>query len=313
MSSLTASSLTADVAQLRRSIYEKGDATRTDLVGLIALGAERGDDPDYIALVAEVARDVLVTHAEPSGYIDENDADWLIARLGDGSGLSCRAEFETLKAVLGHAVSVPASLIAFAVREIERAILTGRRSPLGGIDHEPGVVTAQDVEALRIAVFAPCAGAGPHVDRAAAEALFDIAHATGTAANDPAFCDFFAKAVGNYLMGAVFVAAPERDTHALPDLAGFLKALAGGLVAPSLEGAKSVDRMAEEHYLEANAETEARLEEAASIDAGEAKWILAHLARGGGLSPAERRLLAFLREESSTAPAEITALFEHAA
>jgi hypothetical protein len=310
------STTTPEAAELRRSIYDKGAANRTDLVALIHLGPEMGDDPEFIALVAEVARDVIVGDAVPPGYISEEDADWLTARLGDGHGLSCRAEFETLKSVLAHAVSAPSSLVAFGVREIERAILTGRRGPLGGVEHEPGIVTADDVEALRVVAFAPTAGAAMHVDRAAAEALFDIAHATATAPNDPAFAEFFARAIGNYLIGAVFVAAPrheEADGFAL-GLGGFLMSLAGGLLAPNAaDGRKSVDQLAEERSHAENAETEARLAAAAKIDAGEAKWILAHLTRGGDLSAAERRLLGFLREESTGAPAQIAALFDHAA
>jgi len=311
------STTTPDAAELRRAIYGKGAANRTDLVGLIGLGPEIGDDPDGIALVAEVARDVMVGDADPPGYISEEDADWLTARLGDGGGLSCRAEFETLKSVLAHAVSAPPSLVAFAVREIERAILTGRRGPLGGVEHEPGIVTASDVEALRVVAFAPTAGAAVHVDRATAEALFDIAHATATAPNDPDFAEFFARAIGNYLIGAVFVAAPrheETDAGFALGLGGFLKSLAGGLLAPNAaDGRKSVDQLAEERYHEENAETEARLAAAAKIDSGEAKWILAHLTRGGELSTAERRLLGFLREESADAPPQLAALFDHAA
>jgi len=306
-----------EAAELRKAIYDKGGANRTDLVGLIGLGAQLGDDPEYIELVAEVARDVLVNDAEPPGFISDEAADWLTDRLGDGGGLTCRAEFETLKSVLSHAVSAPSSLVAFAVREIERAILTGRRGPLGGVEHEPGVVTAADVEALRVVAFAPTAGAACHVDRATAEALFDIAHATATARNDPAFADFFARAVGNYLAGDVFVAALRRDkADAGPplSLAGFLKAFAYGLTSASAaDGRKSVDQLAEERYREENAQTQARLEAAAKIDAGEAKWVLAHLTRGGELTPAERRLLAFLRDESTEAPPEISALFDHAA
>jgi hypothetical protein len=318
----TAPVLGQDWAALRRSIYEKGAATRTDLVGLLALGRTAGDDPDFIALVAEVARDLLTLDVDPRGYVSEEDADWLTAHLGDGDGLSCRAEFEVLKAVLRHAVSAPASLIAFAVREVERAILTGRRGPLGGVEHEPGVVTGEDVEALRAFCFASAGGAAGHVDRASAEALFDIAHATATARNDPAFVDFFAKAVGNYLLGAAFVVAPsraevlslEREMDRRESFGGFLSELAGGLSAPeAADGRKSVDQLAEERYYLENAETQARLEAASKIDAGEAKWILAHLTRGGELSAAEKRLIAFLRDESTAAPPEIAALFPRAA
>jgi hypothetical protein len=305
-----------NAAELRRSIYGKGAATRTDLAGLIALGGQAGDDPDFIALVAEVARDAMVENVDPPGYLNEDDADWLTAHLGDGAGLTCRAEFEALKAVIGHAVSAPPSLVAFALREVERAILTGRRLETGGVDHEPGIVTAEDVEALRAIVFAPTAGAPLHVDRAAAEALFDIAHATATARNDPAFADFFARAVGNYLVGASFVSVSSREAELAEerelDRRTHFGAFLSGLAA-SDAGRKSVDQLAEELYFEENAATEARLAAASSVDAGEARWILAHLSRGGDLTEAEKRLIAFLRDEAPGAPPEIAALFARAA
>jgi hypothetical protein len=311
-----------DAAQLRQSIYDKGAATRADLAGLLSLSREARDDPDFIALLGEVAGDVMTVEVDPPGYVSESDADWLIAQLGDGSGLTCRAEFEALKSVLSHAVSAPPALAAFALREVERAILTGRRGAVGGAGGESGVVTAEDVEALRAVCYAPNAGAPLHVGRAAAEALFDIAHATATARNDPSFADFFARAVGNYLLGATFVAVPsreaalaeEREMDQRTTFGAFLSRLAGGLSAPdAADGRKSVDQLAEERYREENEATEARLNEAARIDAGEAKWILAHLARGGELSPAEMRLIAFLREEAIDAPPEIAALFDRAA
>jgi hypothetical protein len=316
----TASAIDADT--LRQSIYDKGSASRTDLAGLMALAAQGGDDPAYLGLVADVARDALVVDADPSGYVSEADADWLTDHLGDGGGLASRAEFEALRAVVTHAISVPPSLVAFGVREVERAILTGRREAIGGLESEAGVVTAADVEALRMLVFAPRADAACHVDRASAEALFDIAHATAAAPNDPALADFFARAVGNYLVGAVFVHAAsraeaiavERELDRRESFGQFLSGLIGGRFSrASAPALKSVDQLTDDRYSQENAETEARLEAASRIDAGEAKWILAHLTRGGELCAAEKRLVAFLRDEAASAPPEITALFESAA
>jgi hypothetical protein len=318
----TAAAAEVDAQALRRAIYGKGAANRGDLAALLALGPKAGDEPAFSALIADVARDGLVVDVDPSGYISEDDADWLTAHLGDGGGLTCRAEYEVLKAVIGHAVSVPPALVAFAVREVERAVLTGRRAPLGGVDHEPGVVTAADVEALRQFCFAATAGAACHVDRASAEALFDIAHATATARNDPGFADFFAQAVGNYLLSAPFVEAASRDQElhieremdTRGSFGGFLSGLAGGLLDPNAAtGRKSVDQLAEDIYRDEEAETQARLDAAAGVDAGEAKWILAHLTRGGELTAAEKRLLAFLRDQSTATPPEIAALFDQAA
>jgi hypothetical protein len=311
-----------DALTLRKSIYGDRDPQRSDLDDLIARGPEAGADPDFCALVAEVATDVLVRQVDPEGYVTEADAAWLIARLGERGGLDGRAEFEALKAVLSHAVSVPPALTAFAVREIEKAILTGSRDALGATEHPPGIVTADDVEALRAFVFAPTRGSSLHVDRATAEALFDIAHATAAAENAPGFADLFARAVGNHLMGVAFLGTPDpgevlRHEAALAEptsFGGFLSAMRGrasrATVADAME---SVDEDEEEVIGAINAETDRRLAAASVIDSNEAKWVLAHLGRGGDLTLAEKRLLAFLRDEASSAPPEIRALYGKAA
>jgi hypothetical protein len=41
--------------------------------------------------------------------------------------------------------------------------------------------------------------------------------------------------------------------------------------------------------------------------------VIAHLSRGGELTEAEKRLLAFLRDEAASAPPELTALYDKAA
>ena len=108
--------------------------------------------------------------------------------------------------------------------------------------------------------------------------------------------------------------AAERGLDRQTGFGAFLTALVDGLTTTNVaDGRKSVDALAEARYHEENAETEARLAAAARIDAGEAKWVLAHLTRGGELTEAEKRLIAFLRDESTAAPPEIVALFPRAA
>jgi len=307
---------------LRRAIYGKGDATRADLENLIARGRQAAADPAFGALLAEVATDVLIHQADPQGYVTEADAAWLSGRLSEGGGLACHAEFEMLKAVFGHAVSVPPSLTAFAVREVEKAILTGRRNATGGLDHEPGVVTREDVEALRAMAFAPTSGSSLHVDRATAEALFDIAHATATAANAPEFADFFAHAVGNHLMGVAFLGTPARTDvlrreAELEKPSGFGAFFAAMARAPSraevADALESTEAEEEDAYFRQNLDTERRLGEAERIDREEANWIVAHLTRGGPLTDAEKRLLRFLIDEAASTPPELAALLDRAA
>lgn len=311
-----------DALALRRAIYGKGDASKADLTDLIARGPAFGADPDFRDLVAEVAKDVFIHQVDPEGYVTEADAAWLMEKLGDGGGLSCRAEYEILKSVFSHALSVPPALTEFAVREVEKAILTGRRDSIGGVDHEPGIVTDEDVAALRALVFAATQGSSMHVGRGVAEALFDIAHATATSANSSDWPRFFAQAVGNYVMGAPFLGAPDRaevlQAEAVlnqpTSLGSFLSSM---FRAPStsefLSAERSVDEAEEIALRGQNAANQREIDAAAGIDAAEAKWILAHLTRGGSLTEAERCLISFIREEAPSAPAEIKALYDRAA
>lgn len=312
----------AAVLDLRRGIYGKGGVTRADLAQLIAFGRAAGSPPcgEYAELLAEAATDLLVRQADPPGYIADADADWLIAQLADGGGLSCRAEFAVLVDVLRYAVSAPATLAAFAVREVEKAILTGRRAVSGGADHPPGKVAAGDVEALRSLVFAPTEGSSLHVTRESAEALFDIAHATAGAENDPGFDDLFAKAVGNYLMGVAFhwtPAAAEAREHEKwadrPDgFADFFSKMVEEPLARRLAGlsveTKTIDEADEALFARENAADAAEIKDAAALKAGAADWVIAHLTREGPLSSAEKRLLDFLAREASSMPPALRTL-----
>ena len=174
-------------------------ATRADLELLIERSRQYSARPEFSFFLAETAVDVLVRQANPEGIVSEADAAWLVARLSAGGGLCCAAQFDMLKRVFAEAVSMPTVLTAFAIREVELAILTGRREILGGASREPAVVTHGDVEALRALIFAPARRAPPRVERVIAEALVDIAHATGAAQNDAEFSDLFSLVLGNYL------------------------------------------------------------------------------------------------------------------
>ena len=174
-------------------------ATRADLDTLIERSRQYSARTEFSYFLSETAVDVLVRQGDPEGHVSEADAAWLVARLSDCGGFSCVAQFEMLKRVLAEALSAPPVLTAFAIREIELAILTGRREILGVASHEPAVVTHGDVEALRALICAPDGRGLPRPDKVIAEALIDIAHATGTAKNDPDFGDLFALVLSNYL------------------------------------------------------------------------------------------------------------------
>lgn len=297
-----------DVANLRRDVYAKGAATKTDLAQLIERGRGAGAPgvaASFVDLISEVAVDVLVNEVDPPKYIQQADADWLVAQLR--GGLAGAFEYEMLTRVIRNAVSVPPSLATFAVAQIERAILSG------AADHPAGVVTRADLEALRTVVYAATEGSSLHVTRDSAESLFRIADAVSGGDPNSAFEEFFAKAIGNYLMGIAFRwTASAQEAQELenwldaptPGLGGFLSAMFGRKEA-AFEDIETDSIQ--------NAADAVEMARAEKIDAAEARWLIERLNRDGVISNAEKRLLRFLKEESPSVAPELQALIDRAA
>ncbi|HMK90026.1 MAG TPA: hypothetical protein VK446_10405 [Methylocystis sp.] len=292
-----------DVAQLRRAIYSKKFASREDLAALL-----RRDDASaaFARLLADIAVDVLVDQADPEKYVSQADADWFVAELGR-SPAPYEAKIAALLDLLRYAASAPRSLETYCVGEIEKAVT------------KKGVVAPEDTQALREAVFSSVEGSALHVTRDSAEALFNIAHATDGAPNDPAFPDFFAKAVGNYLMGIAFrwtpSAAAEREKQKQLDakpanFGAFLLQMFSGFGRATPQ---SLDEMDEGRVKAENDADAAEMALASEIDAGETEWLLAHLSREGALTDAEKALLVFLRQEAPSLPAPLAARLSEAA
>ena len=296
------------VGVLRRDIYAKGKPTRADLAGLVGRGRAAGVggvSPAFADLIAEVATDVLVNDVDPPKYIQQADADWLVSQLR--GGLAGGFEYEMLTRTIRNAVSTPAALASFTVAQIERAIISG------AADHPPGVVTQADLSALRTAVYAATEGSSLHVTRDSAEALFRIADAACGADPNPAFEEFFAKAIGNYLMGIAFHWSASADEA--KEIADWLDAPSPGLgqFISAMFASKSAVFDDIETDAAQNSADAAEMAHAEKIDAAEAEWLIARLNRDGVISSAEKRLLRFLRDESPSIAPALQALIDKAA
>ena len=294
-------SLSSGVAVLRRAIYANETVSREDLAGLL----RRSDDsPELARLVADVATDLLVRQADPPRYVSQADADWFAGELR-ASPVAYAAKIGALLDVLHYAISAPPSLEEYCVGEIEEAIMQGRHG------HVKGLVTPQDTQALRQAVFAAVEGSALHVTRASAEALFRIAHAAKDLDNDPAFDDFFAKAVGNYLMGIAFhwnpTAAEAREKKDWLDekpqgFGAFLGSMLSGFGEADFRSLDEVEEAIDARENEADAR---EMAVAGEIDPAETLWLVAHLSRPGELTSAEKALLRFLKQEAPSLPAPL--------
>ncbi len=310
---------TADAAMtqaMRQEIYSKDAVTRDDFLRLLAAGRAAGAEaaPEFDQLLAEVATDLLVRQAHPPKYIALADANWLMSVLADGSGLSWRAERDMFVALMREAASIPPSLSNFIVPKFEQAATAGHVAA-GGADHPAGVVTPEDLEALRNVIFAATEGSALYVTREEAEALFRIAHATEAAQNAPGFDEFFAKAIGNYLMGVVFdramtpaaAAQTEKWLDApAPNLSDFVGAMLDwdeGATKGLHQSLESVEDCAEAFYKADNEEDAIETARAAKIDAAELKWLTTHLARPGAFCAAS---VAWAMRNSASASSRVT-------
>ncbi len=306
--------------EIRQTIYSHDALTPADmdLVFRTQRSSKGPDSAEWTALFAEAVTDYVVHQNDPPDYIPQAKADWLAAKLTGTGGIATAAEFAVLIDVMKSALDVSPSLSAFALGEIENAIVSGRRSAIGGEDHAAGTVTQADVEALRSVLYAAKTGSVGHVTREEAEALFDIAHATASGTCDPAFDELFARAVGNYLT-AICWHEPGREQalhreHWLDAHETIFQFL---MHRPAPGQAESVRELMQSPLDQADADIaaeerqdDAARAERAKITDDEADWVIAHLTREGPLSAAETRLLQWLGAEAASMPPKLSALIE---
>jgi hypothetical protein len=250
-------------------------------------------------LFIEALTDYVVRQEEPAGYINDAKADWLIAAM---SRDRCAKddEVEALIYVLEQADAAPPRYAAFVLETLKSLIL-GRAGAKG--------VTAADVERLRRVLFAAGGDSNVGVSRHEAEALFDLNDALRGAANDPAWSDFFVRAVANAVLYQATWQAPDAQTELgreawLADTAFHLpnlKALRHPLRALKTPGVGEAWRAG----VAADEATEAR---AAQVTPDEAHWLTARIGKDGQTDPNEQALLRFLADNASSLDPELKTL-----
>ena len=314
----------AQALDIRKRIYAHGAPLTPSDMELVFQTARNGGpapSPEWIQLFSEAVSDYVVHQNDPPDYIPQGKADWLMAMLKKGGGIASATEFAMLIDVMNSALGAPPSLSAFALEEIKAAVLSGRRSAIGGADDHPaGVVTKSDVEALRSVLFAATAGSPGHVTREEAEVLFDIAHAVADKKSDPSFDDLFARAVGNCLM-AITLHVPSSEEalereHWLDErehLTGFFSRLVAHGQIESFNDTLKTPLEAADDDMAAQLRADAMARgESETITPSEADWVLSRLTRKGALTSAESRLLKWLAAEAHALPPGLRAVVDEA-
>lgn len=305
----------ADVAACRRLAYPGGRIDRNGAEGLFLVErARRVHAADWSALFVEALTEFTVTALPPSGYLSDMNADWLESKIAERKEPAMDADVALVANVVEEAAEVPAKFSAFALRLVKDAVVYGDGVDERGREHGAGRITAADVDLLRRILW----GAGSEgllaVSREEAEALFAIADATTGADNVPEFDDLFARAVGNYLMGATGRSVPQREVALRretegPYKASVLKVLSGMLdvanLAPrhirdTLANVRNLSEDVDAEQSRQSLEREAMETASSAITANEAQWLADRIARNGLTSGPERALLEFVHREATT-------------
>ena len=191
-----------EVLQLRRECWPDGIITRAEADAIFALNdklTERG--PEWTEFFVEALSVFTVMQLEPKGYVSQENADWLVARIDHDGEFGSMAECELVVKIFERAKNVPQSLKDWVIERMEDAVLNGTGPTHRGGQMEKGNVTAAEAQILRRAIFAPSSARPGGVGRSEADLLFRIKDATLHADNDPEWKRLFVQGIASYLQG----------------------------------------------------------------------------------------------------------------
>lgn len=288
-----------DIVVLRREGWSDGaiDADKADTIFALNDQLTQGS-AEWSDFFVEALSEYIVHSLEPRGYVDHAQADWLIARLDKNGRLDSMTELELVAKVLETAIAVPESLKAYALDQIEQAVLTGEGPTRHAGPLEMGSVGEAEVRLLRRMIFAQAGERPAAVGRSEAEMLFRLKDVALGANNAPEWKRLFVQGVGNYLQGFGGSDPLSRERAAelesfmnksAASVGGFLAGMTRANVGFGFSGLFGREPEAAKRDAEAAA--------AQAVTAGEQTWLQGLIDANGQLDEFDQALLDFLAEE----------------
>lgn len=306
----------ADVLAVRRAIYGDGRISTEEAEALFRVEAGRKVHCDeWSTLFVEALTNHVLNQLPPSGYLSQENADFVQGQIAGHKEPSTDCDVELVANLIEKAREVPPAFAAFALRLVKDAVIFADGPDAHGRPLGSGRVSEADVGLLSRILW----GAGGEgllaVSREEAEALVAIADATAGADNAPQFDDFFARAIGNYLLGATGRPVPSRETalrwETEPgykvDVLGVLsrvlaessRALDPEFVKDTLSNLRSLGENVEHELAVQNRARDAADAVAAVLTPEQAGWLLAHVDKNGVMTSPEKALVRFVAQEAS--------------
>lgn len=291
-----------EVLAMRRAAWPDGRIDQTEAEAILAINEVVSDkSAEWTDFLVEAVGEYVLNGTEPRGYVADETADWLIARLDHDGRLDSVAELELLVRVLEKALGTPDRLKDYALAQIERAVLTGEGPTRDGGTLSTGSITEAECKLLRRVIFASGGDRPSAVSQREAEMLFRLKDASLGAPNAAEWQRLFVQGVGNYLQGWTGGRPLSRDraaqlesfmndhSHGLGSFFGRMSQVGASDLAWAARdvfgGSKPADR---DYAGEADSD--------AALTSPEKAWLNGRIEADGRTDPLEEALIAFLAE-----------------
>ena len=191
-----------EILVLRREAWPDGRISQAEAEAIFALDRQlESKSSEWVDFFVESLGEYVVNQRAPAGYVDRENASWLMMQIDHDGSLCSMSEVELLVRVFERASNVPQALKDYAISQMELAVLEGTGPTRDGGQLAAGNVTAAEVKLLRRAIFAPASERPAAVGRKEAEMLYRLKDATLEADNAPEWQRLFVQGVANYLQG----------------------------------------------------------------------------------------------------------------
>ncbi|QJB70035.1 hypothetical protein [Parasphingorhabdus halotolerans] len=298
----------ADVLALRKIVWPDGAINQVEAELLFELnGADAEPSQEWIDFFVPAITEYLINQQAPKGYISEDNAAWLMRHIDHDGRLESEIELELLVRTLEKATGAPASLQAYAIRQIENAVMTGKGPTRCGGELKPGCVTDAEVKILRRVLYAAASEGAISITREEADMLFRLKDATLDAENSPQWKTLFVQLVGNHVMAHNDYKMLDRAEAARlenfmndnkPGIGGFFSRMKSSDIGGAFKDVFGGDIFGDGAQAKNHV---AAVEEARAIDTDEQKWLRERIEADQTTDLLEKALLEFIAEETGRA------------
>ena len=288
-----------EILVLRREAWPDGRISQAEAEAIFALDRQlESKSSEWVDFLVESLGEYVVNQRAPAGYVDRENASWLMMQIDHDGSLCSMSEVELLVRVFERASNVPQALKDYAISQMELAVLEGTGPTRDGGQLAAGNVTTAEVKLLRRAIFAPASERPAAVGRKEAEMLFRLKDATLEADNAPEWQRLFVQGVANYLQGysdsnaQISHERAQELEHFMNESRSSVGGFLGRMAKASPAAFGQVFRRRDNGT--------SRLEDVVAAEAvthAEREWLDAQIDANGRVDAYERALLDFLAED----------------